>query len=563
MMPNSDLSSTPSIWQLFSYAATAVPERPAIIWGTNSVSFGEIANHARRFSAWLGRRGLCRHLPRNKVAAHASGQDHVAILMRNRPEYVEVVLGAFAASTVPVNVNYRYVEEELVEILRDSGAKALVYEACFRVEVASIRGRLPDLLYLIEVGGDSEPQAAGTTAYETIISDMQLEIAFKDRSKPDDLCIIYTGGTTGAPKAVLWSQAELCQSMTAGINPATGKRIAHLGELGKGIENVNYRVAVLPPMMHLAGLSMAITALPAGATLLFPAGDSFDARAVWEIVEHERAHVVLSIGNAMGRPLLDELRRQSYDISSVRGIINGAAPMSTDVREGLLGELESKAYIFDSIGSSESGKQAQVVHRNQSQCGEASATGKRGNLFGALPQTRVLAEDLSRTLSEDEHEIGWLASTGHLPFGYLGDPEKSVLTFPVIDGVRYAVPGDRARYGGGGDIEVLGRDAVTINSGGEKIFAEEVEAALLSNSDIVDAIVVGRPSDRWGAEVVAIVQSRGKLSAKAIRSLCEGRLARYKWPKYVIFVDCVIRGPNGKADYRWASRLAMDEVNVT
>ena len=237
--------------------------------------------------------------------------------------------------------------------------------------------------------------------------------------------------------------------------------------------------------------------------------------------------------------------------------------MSTDVREGLLGELESKAYIFDSIGSSESGKQAQVVHRNQSQCGEASATGKRGNLFGALPQTRVLAEDLSRTLSEDEHEIGWLASTGHLPFGYLGDPEKSVLTFPVIDGVRYAVPGDRARYGGGGDIEVLGRDAVTINSGGEKIFAEEVEAALLSNSDIVDAIVVGRPSDRWGAEVVAIVQSRGKLSAKAIRSLCEGRLARYKWPKYVIFVDCVIRGPNGKADYRWASRLAMDEVNVT
>lgn len=555
MAENSQALDLP-VWQLFSRVADKVPDRDCVIWGSTRTSYGTVREHAGRLAGWLQGHGLGRRRPRAELAAHESGQDHVAIYMQNRTEYVESVLGAFAASTVPVNVNYRYVAGELVQLLTDSAARVLIYEACFADRVAEIRCQLPNLVHLIEVGGDQRPAVEGAVRFGDIVDAGGTD--FADHTEGDDLCIIYTGGTTGAPKAVLWSQVELCMSMTTGTNPSTGGAIATLLDLSRGVEEVEYKIVILPPMMHLAGLSGVLTLLPSGATLLFPPGSgTFEPSAIWTMVETERPQMIMSIGNAMGRPLLDELNRKTYDLSSLRGLINGAAAMSAEVRAGLLRHMNDTAYIFDSIGSSESGKQAQVLYRKGTPVpGAVSATAAEGNRFSALPNTRVLSEDRSRLLDPTEGAIGWLASTGHLPFGYLGDARKSAETFPVVGGIRFAVPGDRARYDEHGRIEVLGRDSVTINSGGEKIFAEEVEAAILAHPAVTDTIVAGRASERWGAEVVAIVSQNGSANEAEILELCASRLARYKLPKEIIFVDRVVRGPNGKADYRWAEQVA-------
>lgn len=560
MAGNPQASDLP-VWQLFIRVADKVPERDCVIWGGERASYGTVREHAARLAAWLQGHGLGRRRSRAELLAHESGQDHVAIYMQNRPEYVESVLGAFAASTVPVNVNYRYVAAELVELLSNSAARVLIYEACFADRVAEIRCRLPNLVHLIEVGGGARSAVNGAVRFQDIVAAGSTE--FEDQTAGDDLCIIYTGGTTGSPKAVLWSQVELCLSMTTGTNPSTGGPIASLSDLSCGVEQVEYKIVILPPMMHLAGLSGVLTLLPSGATLLFPPGSgTFEPSAIWAMVEKERPQMIMSIGNAMGRPLLDELNRKTYDLSSLRGLINGAAPMSPEVRAGLLRHLNDTAYIFDSIGSSESGKQAQVLYRKGTRMpGAISASAPEGNRFSALPNTRVLSEDRTRLLDPTDNEIGWLASTGHLPFGYLGDARKSAETFPVVEGTRFAVPGDRARYDEQGRIEVLGRDSVTINSGGEKVFAEEVEAAILAHPGVTDAIVVGRASERWGAEVVGIVSHDGSVSEAAIRETCAQRLARYKLPKQIIFVDRVLRGPNGKADYRWAEQVARSFVS--
>lgn len=546
--------SDPSVWSLFLRAAKAAPEAECVVWGRTRETYDEVRSRASAIACHLKALGLGRRRAHAELEAHESGQDHVAIYMHNRPEYVESALAAFASRTVPLNVNYRYTPAELIEILASARTRAIIYEARFRENVQRIREQLPELVALIQVGDG--PSLPGAASYEDIVSrGAQLE----DDTSGDDLCIVYTGGTTGAPKAVLWRQADLCWSLTGGVNSATGKPISDLGDLASSAGQVAYRVLVLPPMMHLAGLSMVLIGLPAGATLLLPDTPSFDARAVLRMAEEERAGVVLLVGNAMGRPLVDELSRATYDLSRVRGIINGAAPMSPDVREGLLRALGPSAYVFDSVGSSESGKQLQVLHRKG---GEPKPGGEKR--FAALPTTFVLSQDKTRLLKQDDSELGWLASTGRLPRGYFGDERKTRETFPVIGGVRYAIPGDRARYDENGGVELLGRDAVTINSGGEKIFAEEVEAAILACEGVRDVIVVGRPSDRWGSEVVAVVsRTDAALEAIDIVGACAQRIAAYKLPKEIIFVDEVYRAPNGKADYAWARGIATTRAAVS
>jgi fatty-acyl-CoA synthase len=376
--------------------------------------------------------------------------------------------------------------------------------------------------------------------------------SFPDDTSPDDLCIVYTGGTTGAPKAVLWRQADLCWSLTGGVNSATGRPITSLTDLAGSVGQVDYRVLVLPPMMHLSGLSMVLIGLPAGAFLIMPDTLSFDTATALALAQRERASVILLVGNAMAKPLADALDQSTYDLSSVRSVVNGAAAMSPDVRDRLLRHLPEKAYVFDSLGASESGKQLQAVYRR------SDAPGGAGKKFATLPTTAILDDSRSRLLSPHETAPGWLASTGRLPQGYLGDAGRTTKTFPVIDGVRYATPGDRARHDGIGGVELLGRDAVTINSGGEKIYAEEVESAILACPGVRDAIVVGRPSALWGMEVAAVVsRTNDALTAEAIIAACAQTLARYKLPKAVIFVDEIYRGPNGKADYAWARARAL------
>ncbi|MEO2166557.1 MAG: AMP-binding protein, partial [bacterium] len=294
----------------------------------------------------------------------------------------------------------------------------------------------------------------------------------------------------------------------------------------------------------------------AGGTLLIQdVVDKLDPEDVLDVLEREKANLIVIVGDAFGRPIVDELDRSSRDLSSLFLVANGGTPLSVNMKEALLDRLPSVT-ILDGIGSSETG--AQATHVSSKEAG--AATGK----FTPAPDSCVISEDLSRVVVPGEDHAGWFAKGGNVPLGYLDDEEKTARTFPQIGGARYSVPGDRARHLEDGTIEVLGRDSVTINSGGEKIFAEEVELALRHHPAVYDVVVAGRPSERWGQEVVAVVQLRAGESeagaAEALREECGRHIARYKLPKSFVFREAIVRSPSGKADYRWARRQVEDET---
>ena len=278
--------------------------------------------------------------------------------------------------------------------------------------------------------------------------------------------------------------------------------------------------------------------------------EHLDPSDIWSIVSRERLNFLLIVGDAFGRPLLDELDRRSYDLTSLTVLLSGGAPLSAPLKEEFLRHLPT-VLIVDGLGSSEAG--GQVTHVS---AGAGATTGT----FPLGPGNHVLSADLDRVLEPGDPELGWLCKSGRLALGYLGDPAKTARTYPVVNGVRYAVPGDRARLRADGAVELHGRDAVTINSGGEKIFAEEVEAAIKTHPAVYDCVVAGRPSEKWGNEVVAIVRLREgrEATTEDLRHAAEQHLARYKLPKAVVFVPEIVRSPAGKADYRWAKQLATE-----
>jgi len=280
--------------------------------------------------------------------------------------------------------------------------------------------------------------------------------------------------------------------------------------------------------------------------------ERLDPADIWSLIERERLNFLLIVGDAFARPLLDELERGDYDLQSLTVLLSGGAPLSANLKSELLTHLPA-LMIVDGLGSSEAG--GQVSHVS---AGGRASTGT----FEISPGNVVLSADLDRVLEPGDDEIGWLAKSGRLALGYLGDPDKTARTYPVIDGVRYAVPGDRARLTADGQVELHGRDSVTINSGGEKIFAEEVEAALKAHTSVYDCVVAGRPSDRWGSEVVAIVRIRDGHVVDDAELLAEAErhVARYKLPKLIVRVDEIVRSPAGKADYRWAARTAREST---
>jgi fatty-acyl-CoA synthase len=279
--------------------------------------------------------------------------------------------------------------------------------------------------------------------------------------------------------------------------------------------------------------------------------DRLDPHDVLSVAERERVNAILIVGDAFARPIIDQLRKHTYDLSALFALVSGGAALNASLKKELL-ELLPKLTIIDAVGSSETGSQASNV--------STQASGATTGTFTLGPGACVLSEDLSRAASAGDAELGWFAQTGRVPLGYLGDRAKTERTFPVIGGVRYSVPGDRARLRADGVLELLGRDSVTINSGGEKIFAEEVEHALKSHAAVLDAVVCGRPSERWGNEVVAIVRLRegAAVGERELLAECEKHIARYKLPKAFLFRDEIVRSPSGKADYRWAKSQANE-----
>jgi acyl-CoA synthetase (AMP-forming)/AMP-acid ligase II len=530
--------------------AAAIPDREALVWRDRRITRRQLAERSRRFANALLARGLRVHAERSELAGHESGQDHLAVYLYNGNEYVEAMLGAWKARVAPLNVNYRYVAEELTYLFQNSRAKAVIYQAEFAPNIAAIRGALPELTVLIQVADDSgNALLPGAVDYEHLLATSPAAVPGVGPS-PDDLYILYTGGTTGMPKGVLWRSADIYASAMGGRKPdgselASREEIAAYAKNGPGL-----RCLIGPPLMHGAAQWGLFINLGMGNTCYFAnENKKLDPADFLATIEREKINSMTIVGDAFARPLLDEMARRSYDLSSLLIIGSGGAPLSALNKREFL-ERVPQATVLDSIGSSETGMQASNPSNKQ--------TGVSTGDFRPLTGAGVVSADLTRVLAPGDDDLGWFAQKGRVPLGYFGDAAKTAKTFPVIAGVRWSVPGDRARYRPDGTIEVLGRDSVTINSGGEKIFAEEVEHALKHHPAVFDAVVAGRPSERWGQEVVAIVQLRPGVAATPADLLaeCAKHLARYKHPKQFVFRDQIQRSPSGKADYRWAKAQA-------
>lgn len=528
--------------------ATALPTREALVHGDRRLTYARFMSRVDQLAAFLNSRGFGLHTNREELENWQSGQDHVALYLHNCPEYIEGMIGSYAARLAPFNVNYRYIAEELRYLLADAQARVVIFHSSFAATLDEVRHDLPDLQLLLQVDdGSGTALLEGAEWYEDALASAPRTTL--DTPSPDDLYILYTGGTTGMPKGVLWRQGDIYPAALGGRKISTGAEYESVEAIVDNAREGGMRVLPSAPFMHGAAHWMAMNALGNGHTIVLPQNAStFNPSDFCATIEHEKVNIALIVGDAFGRPVLDELNRHSYDLSSLGLLISGGAALTAPVKTALLERLPSMA-IMDGLGSSETGQQAsQVVG-----AGAAITTGT----FKPGTGMAIISADLSRRLDPGHDDLGWLAQCGRVPLGYLGDAEKTERTFPTIEGIRYSVPGDRARLTAEGVLELHGRDSVTINSGGEKIFAEEVEAALAHHPAVYDVIVTGRPSERWGNEVVAIVQFRQgeHASVDELIAVSADHIARYKLPKDIVVVERIERSPAGKADYRWALNL--------
>jgi fatty-acyl-CoA synthase len=542
----------------FAYAglheavAAAHPSREALVWRGRSFTWAELTDRTRRFAGVLAAYGIGLRAEVVDPAPWESAHHHVALYLQNGNPYLEAMVGSWKARAAPVNVNYRYVAEELTHVLADSAAAVVVYQGCFAERLTAVLPRLATAPLLLRVDdGSGDDLLPGALDYEqALAAATPLE---PTGLSPDDLYVLYTGGTTGYPKGVLWRQADFLVS-ALGLVRRDGTDFASVDEVvARAAGGDRVRSLPAPPFMHGAAHWNALSTWLSGGTVIIQDHvDRFDAADVLDTAARHGASTLLIVGDAFARPLVDELARHTYELPHLRHVFSSGAILSSPLKQALL-DLVPGLRILDVLGSSESGRQG--VRRTSATEAARSANFERD------ATSVVVSDDHLRILSPGDTELGWLATRGRVPRGYLGDEAKTRRTFPEIDGRRYAVPGDRARVLADGSIELHGRDSVTINSGGEKIFAEEVEHALKNHPDVHDALVVGRPSERWGQEVVAVVAARPGTAptAEALVAEAAEHVARYKLPKAVVFVDDVPRSPSGKPDYAAARLLAGDE----
>jgi fatty-acyl-CoA synthase len=532
--------------------AAAEPDLEFFIFRDRRITHEQFAERTRRFASYLHGRGLGCHTERRELEGHESGQDHLAIYLHNGNEYVEAMLGAFKARVAPFNVNYRYVEDELRYLFHDAKARAIVYHSAFAPAVAAIVPDLPDVEVLIQVADESgNALLPGAVDYEEALATSSPEMPPVELS-PDDLYILYTGGTTGKPKGVLWRQHDAYLACFGGKVFGTWTAVQNYDEVEQRAHDgrpIDLKLMPLAPLMHGNAQWACLQIMSNGGAIVFPSDViRFDPASVLDLAEREKVRSMAVVGDAMVRPLLDELDRRPRDLSALITLGNGGAQLTAEAKERMLAHVPH-AMILDGVGASETG--AQMIHLSTG--GDAS-TGR----FTPGPDTVVLDEDLVTVRGEGSEGEGWLARMGEVPLGYLGDPDKTRATFPVIDGIRFSVPGDRAVLQPGGDIDLLGRQSTSINSGGEKIFAEEVEGAIVTHPAVHDVLVVGRPSERWGQEVVAVysLTPGTTVTDDELAGHAGTTVARYKVPKAWIVVDEVRRSAAGKADYAWARAQA-------
>jgi 3-oxocholest-4-en-26-oate---CoA ligase len=515
---------------LLEIVVDTVPDREALVAGAARRTFGELDERANRVANHLLGLGL---EPGAKVAIYGW----------NRAEWVETFFGAFKARLVPININYRYVADELRYVFENADVEAVVVERSFLPLVRQIESELPRLRHVIvlEDGGDAD--LGGATPYEDALTAASAERPAADRSD-DDLYILYTGGTTGTPKGVMWRHEDIFFAALGGGGFGQPP-IRTPEEIAGRVWPEDGRVTslTLAPIMHgAAQWGMCIMLFGGGKVVLYtPHG--FDPHEAWGLAERERAMTIMVVGDAMARPLGEALDQKSYDLSSVVSVGSGGAVYSAAVKAKLKEHLPNVLTI-DTVGASELGASGSQQDPDA------------GPRFNTIESMSVLGEDL-RPVEPGSGQVGLLARRGHIPLGYYKDEAKTAATFVTDpDGVRWSVPGDHARIEADGTITLLGRGSGCINTGGEKVYPEEVEAAVKSHPDVFDVIVVGVPDARFTERVAAIVQPRAGRTAtlEDVANHCRTTIAGYKVPRELKVVDAIQRTPSGKADYRWAKQ---------
>jgi 3-oxocholest-4-en-26-oate---CoA ligase len=514
---------------LFEAVADAVPDRIALIAGDRRLTYRDLDERANRVAQYLRDVGV------------RPGQ-HVGIYSFNRVEWAEAMIGCYKARAVPINVNYRYVVDELRYLFDNADLVGLVFEAEFGPHVAAVLPGLPKLKHLVQLDDGTGTVTPGLDAVdyeEALASAAPTRDGLRPRS-PDDLYILYTGGTTGMPKGVMWRAEDIFFAAMGGGNYG-GPGIESPTDLVGNISATPGVTFALAPLMHGNAQWSMFVGLFGGNTVTLNASRRFDADEIWDLVERDGVNVLSLVGDAMARPLVDALAHRNAP-PALFAVVSGGAILSPAIKQEL-NERAPNVAVIDAFGASETGAN-----------GAVDVTDK-GPRFLMNESTTVITEDGEVA---PVGEVGLLARRGHVPVGYYKDEAKTAATFTVLNGVRWAIPGDRAVIEEDGKINVLGRGSQCINTGGEKVFPEEVEAVLKSHPDVFDAIVVGVPDSRWGETVAAVVAPRAgrTITLEMIGEYCRSALAGYKVPRRLIVVDTVERTPAGKPNYRWAKETA-------
>jgi acyl-CoA synthetase (AMP-forming)/AMP-acid ligase II len=508
---------------LFEAVVPHVADRTALVCGDERRTYAELEERANRLAHWMQGQGIGK-------------DDFVGMYLRNSAAHVEALIACYKLRAVPINVNFRYVDDELRYLFNDADLAGVIHDADFGDRVKAVLPDTPTVKWTLSLAD-----------YEAAIADQSPERDFGPRSN-DDLYVLYTGGTTGMPKGVVWRIEDAFFACIGGGDPTrlNGEVTAPADVLDRIVPGFTFFSTA--PLMHAAGgWTTWMWLLAGGKVVLLPG--SFVPEDVWRVVEEEKANTLTFVGDAMARPLLDawDASGGRYDVSSLFGFGSGGAPLTTAMKEKLA-ERFPNIVINDGYGSSETGIQ-----------GSGRYDRDKGTTTFSNANTIVIDEETFEPIEPGSGRIGKTARTGRMPLRYHNDPEKTARTFVEVGGTRYAISGDMATVEADGTITLLGRGSQCINTGGEKVFPEEVEAALRAHDGVYDVLVVGAPDERWGQRVVAVVQPVDgvSLTADDLREHCRAKVAGYKVPKDVVFVDRVVRSPSGKADYRWAADVAL------
>ena len=531
-----------TIWESI---ADSIGDSPAVTQGTVTRTWSEYEQRASRLASAL-------------VDAGLQPQSKVGLYLYNSNEYLEAQFATFKFRGVPVNVNYRYLDEELLYLLENSDAEALFFHSSLGDRVARVVDRLPKLKLLVEVSDDGEHHVVTAVPYNTLLADYDpMPRITRDE---DDIYMLYTGGTTGMPKGVMYQKGSLAEGFVNGglafIGMTPPSDISQLGNTVRDAHANGIRPITIPgcPIMHGTGMWIgAMMPQSGGAHVITLQKRSFDAHEMFQVVQEKKATLAVVVGDSFVKPMiraLDEATAKGtpYDASSLKMIASSGVMWTSEVKEALLDRIEH-VVLLDAMGSSEGSMGTSISMK-----GVPPKTAK----FAVAPTTKVFTDD-DREVQPGSGEIGKVAAGGAVPIGYYKDPEKSSKTFRTINGVRYSFPGDMATVEADGSLTLLGRGSQVINSGGEKIFPEEVEEAVKRVEGVLDCLVVGIDDEKFGQAVTAVasLSPGAKVEEAAIIANVKTQLAGYKAPKRVVFVAQIPRAPNGKADYKTARDMAI------